>query len=97
MQTVATAAYAAARRDEDYMYTHYEGWLPDTADLPTTQWHNAWCENSILRVPSNASPTAALQFPLPLTAPGTVPDPTFSVLDPQIASRLMSRINRVSY
>ena len=41
--TTATAMRSAARREENRIYTHYEGWLPDDEDKPMTKWTEAWC------------------------------------------------------
>ena len=46
---VATAMRVTATREEDRIYTTYEGWLPDEEDRPTVKWRQAWCNSGLLR------------------------------------------------
>ena len=65
----ATATRAIAEREETRIYTHYEGWLPDEADLPTTAWVAAW--NGLVR---DARPSVTLRTdPTACRCPGGSP------------------------
>ena len=91
--TAATAARTTAEREETRIYTHYEGWLPDDDDLPTTAWLRTWCErgHGFLQ---NARPRAALTFQLPLSH--AAPNPQFDPNDPEVLTRTRQRHNEVS-
>ena len=88
---VATATRAAAERDEDRIYTHYEGWLPDDDDLPTAKWTNAWCKGFLRGTRPSASPT----FALPCT--GTAHNPPFDTTHPDVIARTQQRSRSLSY
>ena len=92
--TAATAARTTAEREETRIYTHYEGWLPDDDDLPTTAWRRTWCErgHGFLR---DTQPRAALAFQLPLSH--AAPNPHFDLNDPAVLTRTGQRHNEVSY
>ena len=81
----ATALRTTAEREEDRIYTHYEGWLPDEEKLPTTEWQKAWCETNLLR---NSRPATSLATPLPTGAPN---DPVYDDSDPATAARTVAR------
>ena len=83
--TVATATRTAATREENRIYTHYEGWLPPDEDLPTTEWQNSWCGNGILR---DTYPRASLALS-PVTT--GAPDPVVDTTQPDVAARLQQR------
>ena len=91
IRDMATATYREAVREEDRIYTSYEGWLPDEDDLPTTEWTNAWINSRLLRFPN---PYAALDFPLPApTAAGVEPGPVYDANDPAVLARSQSRVS----
>ena len=81
----ATTLRTTAEREEDRIYTHYEGWLPDEEKLPTTEWQKAWCETNLLR---NSRPATSLATPLPTGAPN---DPVYDDSDPATAARIVAR------
>ena len=95
---VATATRTAAEREEDRIYTHFEGWLPDDDDLPTTKWTNAWCytaqgpSRGLLR---NSRPAATLAFPLPCA--GAARNPPFDPTHPDVIRRIQARSKEFSY
>ena len=39
---VATAGRTIATKEENRIYTNYEGWLPDEDERPTSVWSNSW-------------------------------------------------------
>ena len=88
VRDVGTATYTAAVREENNIYTHYEGWLPPDEELPTTKWCAAWHDSGLLRVPH---PSASLQFSLPPTVPGADATPAFDATDPGVISRTQQR------
>ena len=92
---VATT-YRAAEQQENWIYTHYEGWLPPEDELPTNQWLSAWSANHLLHAPTKASPLANLQFPLPITTPGASPHPTYDIHHPAVAARIGGRIQQLN-
>ena len=85
MCDTATAMYECARRQEDDIYTHYEGWLPKEADLPTTQWKNAWSDLVTL-----GKPCRLKQSPTP-DSPGISPDPVIRPDSPETVARQLLR------
>ena len=60
----ATALRTIAEREENRIYTHYEGWLPD--ETPTNAWVAQWCSTGLMH---NTRPRVQLQSPLPSTTP----------------------------
>ena len=86
--TVATALRTVAEREEDRIYTDYEGWLPPDEDLPTSVWHDAWCAygQSLLH---STQPRTRPQFAMPL--PAAAPHPTYDVSDPAVVARGLHR------
>ena len=96
LRSVTTTSHRDAVAKENYIYTHYEGWLPDDDDLPTNKWIDAWAANNLLNVPNDSQPFATPKFALP-TSPAT-PHPTYDTHAPSTASRIGGRITqRVSY
>ena len=65
----ATAGRTLAQREENRIYCWYEGWLPDEADRPTTQWEHAWTDSNLLR---DTYPAAAVALQPPF-ATGLIP------------------------
>ena len=67
--TTATATRTKAEREENTIYTHYEGWLPDEAERPTTIWAEQWCNSTGgLGLVRNSQPRASLPYPPPHAA-----------------------------
>ena len=62
----------SAERDEDFIYTHYEGWLPDDDERPTTLWANAWSP-----ITRNTYPKASTS--LTINGHGAAHDPTIDI------------------
>jgi hypothetical protein len=75
----ATAMRTAATREEDSIYTHYEGWLPEDDDLPTTKWANQW--TPLMR---DSYPQATPRF----TPPAPIALPLYDPDDPGTRARL---------
>ena len=67
---VATAMRVTATREEDRIYTTYEGWLPDEEDRSTVKWQQAWCNSGLLR---NTYPRASPAISLPLSDVCAIP------------------------
>jgi len=74
VRKTATAMRTLARKEEDRIYTHFEGWLPAEEEQPTEEWRTHWCSRGLLK---DTQPRASLNFTLPLTAPHAAPDPTY--------------------
>ena len=71
-----------AERDETFIYTHYEGWLPET--LPTEEWQNTWlplATDSRPRVSTHFKPSDSYRQLV-----GSCPDPTFDRNHPDTKS-----------
>ena len=91
--SIATAQRTLAERDETFIYTHYEGWLPET--LPTEEWEKTW-----LSLAYDSRPRVAMKFKTSdsyrqLT--GSCPDPTFNRNHPDTISRFNSIRPNVRY
>ena len=91
--SIATAQRTLAERNETYMYTHYEGWLPET--LPTEEWRDEW-QSLIL----DTKPRATTRFK-PSDSQGQLagscPDPTYDLNHPDTKTRLDSIRSTVRY
>ena len=74
LRSVTTTSHRDAVAKENYIYTHYEGWLPDDDDLPTNKWIDAWTANNLLNAPNDSQPFATPKFALP-TSPATYTPP----------------------
>ena len=84
--SIATAQRTLAERDETFIYTHYEGWLPET--LPTEEWQNTWlplATDSRPRVSTHFKPSDSYRQLV-----GSCPDPTFDRNHPDTTSRFNS-------
>ena len=84
VSATATALWTSAERDEDFIYTHYEGWLPDDDERPTTLWATAW--GPITR---DTYPKASTS--LTINNHGAAHDPTPDPNDPAVAARIRQR------
>ena len=84
----ATATRTLAEQEENRIYTHYEGWLPADADLPTNQWRDAWIGTGLLR---DTHPRTILNFEASAGTTGTVPDPPYDPNDPAVKARILAR------
>ena len=91
--SIATAQRTLAERDETYIYTHYEGWLPET--LPTEEWWGEW-QSLIL----DTKPRATTRFK-PSDSQGQLvgscPDPTYDPNHPDTKTRFNSIRPNVRY
>ena len=85
----ATATRTTAEREENRIYTHYEGWLPDEEELPTNKWQDAW--GNLVK---NTRPAVTLRTPPPTDAHT---DPPYDLNDPNVIARLSERQQPHSY
>ena len=95
LAATATALRTGAENEENMIYTHYEGWLPDEADRPTTKWMFQWCgewEDSP-RIFKPDRPSVSLQVPLPTDPPDAAPEPTFAPDAADVLARKQERLN----
>ena len=85
---------SGAEAEENMIYTHYEGWLPDDEDLPTTQWRGRWCGDSSDSpcIFDPHRPSVALKHPLPTNPPNdAAPSPAFDPTAPDVLARQQQR------
>ena len=87
----ASALRETARQQEDWIYTHYEGWLPDEDERPVTKWEDAWCSTVCRAKPCR------LKYNCPLTPqPGEPPLPTFDQTAPDVVARTQCRASQTN-
>ena len=85
---VASALRTVAEREEDRIYTHYEGWLPEQEKLPTEIWQNTWTA-----MMTGTQPTVTLKTP----PPTPTSHPTYDTADPTVSARIDARSKLNSY
>jgi hypothetical protein len=88
----ATAMRDIARREEDRIYTHYEGWLPtDPEEWPTAVWQSRWSRSQFALL-ADTYPAAKLSGALPNPPPAYAsPPPTIDLNCPALQARLATR------
>ena len=93
LAATATAMRSRAEAEENMIYTHYEGWLPEEEKLPTTKWNASWCgdHQDSPRIFCPSRPAVGLKEPLPTNTPDAAPQPTFDPTAPDVLARQQQR------
>ena len=94
LAATATAMRSSAEAEENMIYTHYEGWLPEEEELPTTKWRARWCgdHTDCPRIFNPHRPSVTLKEPLPTNPPrDAAPPPAFDPAAPDVLARQQQR------
>ena len=81
----ATAMRTGAHTDETWIYTHFEGWLPEEGKRPMDKWRDAWTSPSQPLV-HDSHPRTTLRHPIP---PDPSPMPMFNIDAPDVRARAL--------